>query len=67
MNQILKMRIRIRTKNHLDPYLKQTTSSILGKIKTIKSSNKKNKESFSQVDSDSDSSGDSDNKERIRI
>ena len=43
-----------KAKNHLYPYLKQTTSSILGKIKTIKSSNKKNKESFSQVDSDSD-------------
>ncbi|MDN5845964.1 MAG: hypothetical protein L0H53_06790 [Candidatus Nitrosocosmicus sp.] len=41
---------RYRDKNHLDIYLKQT-SSILGKIKTIKSSNKKNKESFSQVDS----------------
>ena len=42
-----------KDKNHLDSYLKQTTS-ILDKIKTIKSSNKKNKESFSQVESDSD-------------
>ncbi len=41
-------------KNHSDTYLKQTTS-ILSKIKTIKSSNKKNKESFSHIDSNSDS------------
>lgn len=39
-----------RDKNHLDTYFKQT-SSILGKFKTIKSSNKKNKQSFSQVES----------------
>ncbi len=52
-----------QTKNHLDPYLKKTTSSILGKIKTIKSSYKKNKESFSQVDSDGD--GDSDNNREL--
>ena len=51
-----------KDKNHLDPYLKQTTS-ILGKIKAIKSSNKKNKESFSQVDSDN--GGDSDNKREL--
>lgn len=37
-------------KNHLDTYFKQT-SSILGKFKTIKSSSKKNKQSFSQVQS----------------
>jgi hypothetical protein len=56
-----------KAKNHLDPYLKQTTSSILGKIKTIKSSYKKNKESFSQVDSDSngDTGGDSNNKREL--
>ena len=47
-------------KNHSDTYLKQTTS-ILSKIKTIKSSNKKNKKSFSQIDSD----GDSDNKREL--
>ena len=52
-----------KAKNHLDLYLKQTTSSILGKIKTIKSSNKKNKESFSQVDGDS--GGDSANKREL--
>ena len=52
MNQILKNKDKDKDKNHLDPYLKQTTSSILDKIKTIKSSNKKNKESFSQVDRD---------------
>ena len=40
-----------KDKNHSDTYLKQTTS-ILSKIKTIKSSNKKNKESFSHIDSD---------------
>ncbi len=40
-----------RDKNHLDTYFKQT-SSILDKIKTIKSSNKKNKQSSSQVESD---------------
>lgn len=51
-----------RAKNHLDPYLKKTTS-ILGKIKAIKSSNKKNRESFSQVDSDS--GGDGDNKREL--
>ncbi|HKX97396.1 MAG TPA: hypothetical protein VJL78_06140 [Candidatus Nitrosocosmicus sp.] len=42
-----------KDKNHLDSFLKQTTS-ILDKIKTIKSSYKKNNESFSQVESDSD-------------
>jgi hypothetical protein len=36
-------------KNHLGTYFKHT-SSILDKIKTIKSSNKKNKQSFSQVE-----------------
>jgi hypothetical protein len=40
-----------RGKNHLDTYFKQT-SSILDKIKTIKSSNKKNNQSFSQVEKD---------------
>ncbi|HKU83580.1 MAG TPA: hypothetical protein VJP58_06020 [Candidatus Nitrosocosmicus sp.] len=40
-----------KNKNHLDKYLKQTTS-ILGKIKTIKSSNKKNDQIFLQSDSD---------------
>lgn len=54
---------KAKAKNHLDLYLKQTTSSILGKIKTIKSSNKKNKESFSQVDSDS--GGNSANKREL--
>ena len=38
-----------RDKTHLDTYFKQTTS-MLGKIKTIGSSNKKNNETFSQVD-----------------
>ena len=42
-----------KDKNHLDSFLKQTTS-ILDKIKTIKSSYKKNNESFSQVESDND-------------
>ena len=40
-----------KDKNHLDKYLKQTTS-ILGKIKTIKSSNKKNDQIFLQSDND---------------
>ena len=38
-------------KNHLDAYPKQT-NSILNKIKTIKFSNKRSKESFTNVDSD---------------
>ena len=42
-----------KDKKHLDSYLKQTTS-ILDKIKTLKSSYKKNNEPFSQVESDSD-------------
>ncbi len=46
-----------KDKNPLDIYRNQTTS-ILDKIRAIKSSNKKNKESFSQVDRD----GDNDNK-----
>ena len=40
-----------KAKNYLDKYLKQTTS-ILGKIKTIKSSNKKNDQIFLQSDND---------------
>jgi hypothetical protein len=40
-------------RKHLDTYLKQTTS-ILGKIKTIKSSNKKNNEILSNGDNDND-------------
>lgn len=40
-----------KDKDHLNTYSKQT-NSILSKIKTIKFSNKRSKESFSQVDSD---------------
>jgi len=40
-----------KDKDHLDTYPKQT-NSILSKIKTIKFSNKRSKESFPQVDSD---------------
>src|ERR1044072_6771007 len=53
-----------KDKTHLDVYLKQTTS-ILDKIKTLKSGNKKKKESFSPIDRGSDSYSDSDNKREL--
>ena len=46
-----------RDKNHLGTYFKQT-SSMLDKIKTIKSSNRKNKQSFSQVENNSNDNND---------
>ncbi len=52
-----------RDKNHLDTYFKQT-SSILGKFKTIKSSNKKNKQSFSQVESNNNNNNNYNNDKR---
>ena len=56
---------RNKDKKHLHTYLKQT-SSILGKIKTIKSSNKKNKESFSQVNGNNSSPNGNSN-EKIQL
>ena len=53
-----------KDKTHLDAYLKQPTS-ILDKIKTIKSGNKKKNESFSQIGRGNDSYSDNDNRREL--
>ena len=53
-----------KDKTYLDAYLKQPTS-ILDKIKTIKSGNKKKNESFSQIGRGNDSYSDNDNRREL--